>query len=457
MEVISHFGVFVRRYNVVVIKLFASYVIPTVLAMFISGTYQIVDGFFVGHFIGVSGLAAINIGWSYITLLLGFGFLVGVGIGSLYSIAKGEEEEEKARKILGQALFLQFIPGILIGTALYFLAPWLVTILGVEGKAAEMAEIFIRAFSFAAPFVIGSLAMPFIVRNVGTPLRSTCYIAAGVTVNILLSFLLISYFKIGILGAALASIGGEMVAMVLGGYYVLKQSEEKLSWHHFKPDFKLLGSILLTGSSAFFTFIYIGFIMTLHHKFLMEYGGTVAVSAYTIAGYLLTIYYFAVEGVANGSQPLISRFYGEERVRSARFVTRLMIYVGLGLGIIITALLLIFPRFFTSWFTDDPELVAVTVYALRLHLAVLFLDGLFVTATMFFQAIGEGQKALFISLGNLLLQVPFLFILPKFWGLDGVWLTMPIATVILAIPVAYIFYHRYQRINDDEFVVELGG
>ena len=108
-----------RRYNVVVIKLFASYVIPTVLAMFISGTYQIVDGFFVGHFIGVEGLAAVNIGWSYITILLGFGFLVGVGIGSLYSISKGEDDNERARKILGQALFLQFIPGLLIGIILY--------------------------------------------------------------------------------------------------------------------------------------------------------------------------------------------------------------------------------------------------------------------------------------------------------------------------------------------------
>lgn len=441
-----------RRYNVVIIKLFASYVIPTVLAMFISGTYQIVDGFFVGHFIGVDGLAAVNIGWSYITILLGFGFLVGVGIGSLYSIAKGEEDEEKARRILGQALFLQFVPGLLIGLILYFLAPWLVYVLGVENHSAEMAIIFIRTFAFASPFVIGSLAMPFIVRNVGTPIRATGYIAAGVMVNILLSFLLIAYFRIGVVGAALASIGGEIIAMTLGGYFILKRSGEQLSWSDFKPDFKLIGAILLTGSSAFFTFIYIGFIMTLHHKVLVEYGGTVAVSAYTIAGYLLTIYYFAVEGVANGAQPLISRFYGEERVRSTRYITRLMVYVGLGIGIIITALLLIFPEFFTSWFTDDPELKSVTAYALRLHLAVLFLDGLFVTATMFFQAIGEGQKALVISIGNLLLQVPFLFILPKYWGLDGVWLTMPIATVILAIPVAFMFYHRYQRITDDEFL-----
>ncbi len=441
-----------RRYNVVVIKLFASYVIPTVLAMFISGTYQIVDGFFVGHFIGVEGLAAVNIGWSYITILLGFGFLVGVGIGSLYSISKGEDDNERARKILGQALFLQFIPGLLIGIILYTLSPWLVYVLGIAGDSAEMAITFIRTFSFAAPFVIGSLAMPFIVRNVGTPLRATGYIAAGVVVNILLSFLLIAYFRVGVVGAALASIGGEIVAMILGGYYVLKQSDETLTWQDFKPDFKLIGAILLTGSSAFFTFIYIGFIMTLHHKVLVQYGGTVAVSAYTIAGYLLTIYYFAVEGVANGAQPLISRFYGEERVRSTRYVTRLMVYVGLGLGVIITALLLIFPEFFTSWFTDDPELKSVTAYALRLHLAVLFLDGLFVTATMFFQAIGEGQKALVISIGNLLLQVPFLFILPKYWGLDGVWLTMPIATVLLAIPIAIIFYRRYQRITEDEFL-----
>lgn len=192
--------------------------------------------------------------------------------------------------------------------------------------------------------------------------------------------------------------------------------------------------------------------MTLHHRQLVVYGGTVAVSAYTIAGYLLTIYYFAVEGVANGAQPLISRFYGEERAKSTRFIIRLMLIVGLGLGAIITALLLIFPGFFTSWFTDDPILKAATVHALRLHLALLFLEGLFVITAIFFQAIGEGQKALLISLGNLFIQVPFLFILPKFFGLNGVWITAPIAALVLAVPISIIFYRRYQKITDEEFV-----
>lgn len=109
--------------------LFISYVIPTLGAMLISGTYQLIDGFFIGHFIGTEGLAGANIGWSYITLLLGFGLLVGVGTGSLYSIAKGAEEDEKAKNIIGQSLTLIIIPGILFGILLYIFAPTLVYML----------------------------------------------------------------------------------------------------------------------------------------------------------------------------------------------------------------------------------------------------------------------------------------------------------------------------------------
>ncbi len=441
-----------NRLQLLLIRLFASYVLPTVIAMFISGTYQIVDGFFIGHFVGVDGLAAVNIGWAYITILLGFGFLTGVGVGSLYSIAKGEENEERALQILGQSGFLLLAPGLLIGIFLYFSAPWLVEILGADANTNRMAVQFVRAFAFAAPFVIGSLSMPFVVRNVGSPLRSTLYMAIGVSFNIVFSYIYIVQLELGILGAAFASITGEMVAMILGAHYLLRKSGEPLKLRHFIPRFRLIGAILLNGSAAFFTFIYVGFIMTLHHRQLVVYGGTVAVSAYTIAGYLLTIYYFAVEGVANGAQPLISRFYGEERARSTRFIIRLMLIVGLGLGGVITALLLIFPGFFTSWFTDDPILKAATVHALRLHLALLFLEGLFVITAIFFQAIGEGQKALWISLGNLFIQVPFLFILPKFFGLNGVWITAPIAALVLAIPISIIFYRRYQKITDEEFL-----
>lgn len=435
--------------------LFISYVIPTLGAMLISGAYQLIDGFFIGHFIGAEGLAAVNIGWSYITVLLGFGLLVGVGTGSLYSIAKGAEDDEEARKIIGQSITLILIPGLIFGIILYLSAPTLVYMLSdaeyrVSQKfvtTAYMAIDFIQVFAVSSPLVIGSLALPFLVRNMGKPYYATLYMAIGVSINILFSYLFIVVWEMSVFGAAIANILGESCAMFLGLYYILFKSGEPLKLQHFKPNFRLIKDIMVNGASTFFMYIYVGFIMMLHHKMLVKYGGTVAVSAYTITGYIITIYYLGMEGIANGVQPIISRLYGRENYLSTRAIIRMMAFVGMTYGITLTIFLQIFPEFFTALFTNELELSKVTIHAINFHLPLLFLEGAFVMVTVFFQAIGEGTKALVISIGNLVIQIPFLFIAPKFYQLDGVWVAMPLSSALLAVPVIYWAYLRYKRIS----------
>lgn len=435
--------------------LFISYVIPTLGAMLISGAYQLIDGFFIGHFIGAEGLAAVNIGWSYITVLLGFGLLVGVGTGSLYSIAKGAEDDEEAQKIIGQSITLILIPGLIFGIILYLSAPTLVYMLSdaeyrVSQKfvtTAYMAIDFIQVFAVSSPLVIGSLALPFLVRNMGKPYYATLYMAIGVSINILFSYLFIVVWEMSVFGAAIANILGESCAMFLGLYYILFKSGEPLKLQHFKPNFRLIKDIIVNGASTFFMYIYVGFIMMLHHKMLVKYGGTVAVSAYTITGYIITIYYLGMEGIANGVQPIISRLYGRENYLSTRAIIRMMAFVGMTYGITLTIFLQIFPEFFTALFTNELELSKVTIHAINFHLPLLFLEGAFVMVTVFFQAIGEGTKALVISIGNLVIQIPFLFIAPKFYQLDGVWVAMPLSSALLAVPVIYWAYLRYKRIS----------
>ena len=435
--------------------LFISYVIPTLGAMLISGAYQLIDGFFIGHFIGAEGLAAVNIGWSYITVLLGFGLLVGVGTGSLYSIAKGAEDDEEARKIIGQSITLILIPGLIFGIILYLSAPTLVYMLSdaeyrVSQKfvtTAYMAIDFIQVFAVSSPLVIGSLALPFLVRNMGKPYYATLYMAIGVSINILFSYLFIVVWEMSVFGAAIANILGESCAMFLGLYYILFKSGEPLKLQHFKPNFRLIKDIMVNGASTFFMYIYVGFIMMLHHKMLVKYGGTVAVSAYTITGYIITIYYLGMEGIANGVQPIISRLYGRENYLSTRAIIRMMAFVGMTYGMTLTIFLQIFPEFFTALFTNELELSKVTIHAINFHLPLLFLEGAFVMVTVFFQAIGEGTKALVISIGNLVIQIPFLFIAPKFYQLDGVWVAMPLSSALLAVPVIYWAYLRYKKIS----------
>lgn len=280
----------------------------------------------------------------------------------------------------------------------------------------------------------------------GQPYRATIYMAIGVSINILFSYLFIVVWEMSVFGAAIANIIGESCAMFLGLHYILNKSGESLRLHHFKPNFVLIKEIVINGGSTFFMYIYVGFIMMLHHIMLVKYGGTVAISAYTITGYIIMIYYLGMEGIANGVQPIISRLYGRENFLSTRVIIRMMVFVGMAYGIILTLLLQIFPYFFSSLFTSDKELLKVTMHAINYHLPLLFLEGVFVMVTVFFQAIGEGTKALVISIGNLFIQVPFLLVLPNFLTLDGVWISMPLSSLILVIPVIYFAYKRYRLI-----------
>lgn len=435
--------------NKKLISLFASYVIPTVFAMFISGIYQIIDGIFVGHFIGADGLAGINIGWPLVTALLGYGLMVGVGIGSLTSLAKGEGDLERASQTLGQMGVLILLPSALIGCLLYYFAADLVHLMGANVHSSDMAISFLQIFAICAPLVVGSITTPFIVRNLGAPKQATIFMAIGVILNILFSFLLMGYWQLELRGAAIASVIGETVAMILGLRYIFsKKSSITLSLRHFIPDRRLLAKICLNGVSSFFMYIYIGVIMVMHNYMFLKYGDTNAVAAYAITEYMLVIYYLIAEGIANGMQPIVSDLYGANRNHSVRAIMRMTLIVGIGFGVLFTLVLQIFPAFFVDFFIEsDTVVTSIAISAVHLNLFVMFLEGFFIIAAAFFQALGEGHKALFITLGNMLIQVPFLIFMPLWIGINGVWLTMPISSIVLAIPVGIMTWMRYQKIK----------
>ncbi len=429
---------------------FLSYVIPTVLAMFISGVYQVIDGIFVGNYVGESGLAGVNMGWSFIVLFLGYGLAVGVGIGSLFSIACGEEDIRKAKMILGQGGVLIVLPSIILGIIMYLSAPFLVDFMHASDETREFAIEFIQIFSIGAVGIVGSIAMPFIVRNLDSPNRATLYMAIGAGMNIAASFVFVVLFGWEIRGAVFANIIGETIAMLLGVRFVFsKHNEYTLVLNDFIPKWSLIKQILINGSSGFFMYIYVGFIMLLHQKMLIKYGSNTDLAIYAVLGYIMTIYYLVAEGIANGSQPIMSELYGKRNYHSLRAVVRMTLLSCLGVGVFCTLLLQIFPGFFANFFlqSHDIGLRDHTVRAIHINLSLLFLEGIFVVAAMFFESLGEGIKALWITILNLLLQVPFLWILPKFLGVDGVWLTAPIAYVVLLMPIGWMMLRRYRSLQ----------
>lgn len=422
--------------------------------MLVNGLYQVIDGMFVGHYIGYEGLAGINLAWPVIGVLAGLGLLVGMGAGSIISIFRGENQQVKAQQTLYTALGLIGIAGLLMMIFLNMLAPTLLIAQGATGNALEMGIAYIEVFSWGAVFTIAAGALPMLIRNDDSPNFSTGLMMAGAIINIVLDYLFIGHFGWALKGAAVATIIAQIsITLVAVLYFFSRYSQLRLSVRNACFNVSIALKTVGLGTSSLLMYAYFSFMVALHNKLFMSYGSAVHVGAYAIVGYLVTMYYLLAEGISSGMQPPVSYYYGAKQGEKIRATLVLAAKIVAFTGLIAIAVLNIFPNTLVNLFSqNEPQLAAETINGIRLHLFAMFLDGLFALASVYFMAIDKGGKALAISLGNMLIQLPFLYFMPKLMGVDGIWLAVPLSNIALAfvvIPMVWMDINRRALMKPD--------
>lgn len=423
------------------------YTLPAVMALMVSGMYQVVDGIFIGHAIGEPGLAGITMAVPAVIVLLAVGIMLGVGAGAQCSIAQGRGDEPRAAVMLGQGGWLLGLLGVPVGGMLLFGGEAFLAFQGATGQVAQLSGDYLTVMAWGAPLVMASLALPFWVRNLGAPRLATLAMVVGALTNIAFDYAFILWLGWELRGAALATLLAESFTILIClGYLVSRQAPIRLRLQPLRLG--ACRSVLGTGVSSMLMYLYLGVVTILHNMLLMKYGGPVQVAAYAITGYLLAFYYMLAEGVANGMQPLISYFHGARRGSHIKRVFRLGLYTAIGLGVGMVAALMLWPESIAGIFiSDDARLLAATALGVRLHLFALFLDGFIVLAACFFQSMGLGRQAVLITLGNIVIQVPFLALLPLVMGLNGVWLALPLSNLLLASVVLAMVLRRWRRLE----------
>lgn len=419
-------------------RTFWRYAIPSIAAMLVNGLYQVVDGIFVGHYIGADGLAGINMAWPIIGILIGLGLLVGLGAGSLISIYRGEGNPQKARDTLSTGLGLMVLLGGLMMALIAAFGPAMMLAQGATGAALILGTDYIDIFVWGAVFTLAGGALPMLVRNDDSPHLSTGIMCLGAGLNILLDYLLIGVMDRGLEGAAIATVLSQSVVCFIAlGYFFSSRSGLQLTWRRLVFRSALARKAIGLGTSTLFMYAYFSFVVALHNRLFMEYGTTTHVGAFAIIGYLMTIYYLLAEGIAGGMQPPISYYFGARQVEQIKATLMLAIKVTLISGLGFVAAFNLLPEAMLSLFiSDDPALMATAAYGMKLHLFALYLDGLIALATIYFLAVNQGGKALAISVGNMMVQLPFLYLLPQWYGIDGIWLSMPLSNIVLFAVVA---------------------
>ncbi len=428
-------------------KQFWKYTIPTVAAMLVNGLYQVVDGIFIGRFVGADGLAGINFAWPVIGTILGIGMLVGVGTGALVSIKQGEKNTQGAKQILATGLVLLVALTPIVSGLLFLFADDFLRWQGAEGRVFELGIQYLTILIWACMFTLGSIAMPFLLRNDDSPNLATMLMVIGAVINIVLDYLFIASFGWELTGAALATAIAQFAVTGLGlAYFFSRRANLRLHWRELKLKLAVIPQIFAIGTSSFFMYAYGSMMVALHNALFAEYGDQLMIGAYAILGYIVTVYYLTAEGIANGMQPLVSYNYGAKNQSNIRKLLKVAMWSSVLVGVAFVLLLNLFPREFVSVFnSEEPQLVEYTVMGIRLHMFALALDGFLVVAGAYYQAINKGGKAMFVMLGNMLIQLPFLYIMPKLYGVQGIWIAYPLSNIALSLVVIVMLLKDVQR------------
>lgn len=411
---------------------FFSYVIPSVLAFALSGVYAIVDGFFIGNSVGDVGLAAINIAYPVTALLQALGTGIGMGGAVQYSIHRGKSQNGNPQDYFNTTILLLFSVCLLTMVLLTLTIHPLLSAFGARGELLSMGQEYLRIIVLGAVFQIFSTGFVPLIRNMGSSIVAMYAMIGGFLTNILFDYLLVWVFPYGLAGAAAATIIGQGVTMAVCVCYFIKV----------RTGFSLPGlsvvrtaaiNILGIAISPFGLTFSPNIILILMNKFAMIYGGEDAVACYAAIAYITMIIVLLLQGVGDGCQPLISRFYGQKAFAEVRETKRLA-YVTAGLIAIICMILLFAVRYdaaalFGASNTVQREVAGILPYFIA---GFLFLAFVRVTTSGFY-ATEKNNFAYILVYAEPVMLFLLLLIVPRFWGITGIWACAPLSQIITAV------------------------
>lgn len=428
-------------------KLLMQYAVPAIIAMTASSLYNMVDSIFIGHGVGALAITGLALTFPLMNLTAAFGSLVGVGASTLVSVKLGQKDYETAQQVLGNVLVLNVVLGLGLTV---ILLPCLDPILYFFGGSDETVPY---ARDFMQIILLGNIVthlyfgLNAVLRASGHPKQAMYATVTTVVVNILLAPLFIFVFGWGIRGAALATMLAQLVAMCWQLHLFSDQSE---LLHFRRGIFRLKRKIVIDslsiGMSPFLMNIAACFIVILINQGLKRYGGDLAIGAYGIVNRLAFIIVMIVMGLNQGMQPIAGYNYGARQYDRVTKVLKLTITYATIVTTVGFLAGMFMPHLLASIFTSDEELINLAAHGLRIVVTFYAIIGFQMVTANFFQSIGMAGKAIFLSLSRqLLILVPCLIILPRFFGVEGVWWSMPVSDVLASLIAGVMLIMQFRK------------
>ncbi|MDO5664586.1 MAG: MATE family efflux transporter [Bacteroidia bacterium] len=425
------------------------YSIPAIIGMLVNSLYNIVDRIFIGQGVGAFAISGLAITFPVTILASSLGMLVGVGAASRISISLGEKKKHTAEQILGNSFLLIILFNAVVMTFFYIYLDEILIAFGATENTLPYAREYLQIVLIGNVLISLCYSFNNMMRASGYPKKAMITMLIGAVLNIILDPIFIFVFKLGIAGVAWATV----ISMFVGTLFVMhhfvqESSLIRLRKENIRLNKNIVLAIVSIGLSPFFMQVAASGVAVLLNTSLLKHGGDLAVGAYGILNSMLLIIVMTVVGLNQGTQPIIGYNYGARnfnRVKDTFYYTVKIATIITSTGFIIG---MFFPRQFAGAFTNDQALLDIAENGIRLSLIAFPLVGFQVVAGNFFQSIGQAKKAIIQSLSRqIIFLVPALLLFPTLFGLNGVWIAMPISDFLASLLSLYLLIGQIKIIH----------
>ena len=428
-------------------KLLMQYAVPAIIAMTASSLYNMVDSIFIGHGVGTMAISGLALTFPLMNLAAAFGSLVGVGAATLISVKLGQKDYDTAQRVLGNVFVLNILLGVAFTViVMAFLDP-ILYFFGGSDETVGYARDYMYIILLGNTITHLYLGLNAVLRSSGHPQKAMYATIATVIINTILDPVFIYGFGWGIRGAAIATIVAQIIS-VMWQRWIFSSKEELLHFQRgiFRLKRKIVFDSLAIGMSPFLMNMAACFIVILINQGLKKYGGDLAIGAFGIVNRLVFIIVMIVMGLNQGMQPIAGYNFGAKQYERVTKTLKLTIIYVTGVTTFGFIIGMLFSDTVVGIFTSDAELIELSAKGLRIVVMFFPIIGFQMVTANFFQSIGMASKAIFLSLTRqMVVLLPCLLILPRFFGAAGVWYSMPISDLLASLIAGTMLVWQFRK------------
>ncbi len=440
-------------------RLLLKYSVPAIIGMMVNALYNVVDRIFIGNIPDVGPLAITGVGicLPIMTIILAFSMLIGIGATTNISIKLGQGKREDAERIIGNSISLSIIIGLIISVIGIIFGDTILKLFGASDLTIQYAKDYIYIILGGSIFSMLGYTLNNTIRGDGNPKLAAMIMITGCLTNIVLDALLIFVFKLGIQGAAIATVVSQIVTAIWGlSYYIKGKSNLKFEKSSLKLDKNLVKIIFAIGSAPFAMQLATSLVQVISNNALKMYGGDLAIGAMATISSISMMCLMPIFGLNQGAQPIIGFNFGAKQYDRANKTFKLSALVAIVIMTTGWILVQTIPEVIVGMFNKDPKLMSISVNGAKIYLLMLPIIGISITGSNYIQSIGKAKIAMFLSLlRQVILLIPMIIVLPRIFGLDGVWYAQPVSDFIATVITSIILYkelksYKKVKVKDQE-------